>query len=123
MSDSIIVYNQPTQKLVSLPFTQVQADPVDLTTIGLDKAVVLTDYLTDTTFALVYDGTTWHSQDYMAWEDLRINEALAQVKDAYQPGTQAILTRFVAGMDIKYQGQKSWVALLNELAQDIEGRA
>ncbi|MFB9770054.1 hypothetical protein [Lactiplantibacillus modestisalitolerans] len=118
---TLIIYNQPKQQLLNLPATQAALTNADLTTIGLGAAVDLSQTATDESFALVYDGSTWRSQTYMEWEDLRINEALVAVKANYSEATQKVLTRFVASMDVKYQGKKSWVELLTELGQEIEG--
>ncbi|WP_054661612.1 hypothetical protein [Lacticaseibacillus camelliae] len=117
MTKTIIIYNQPAQKLTNQDPT---TGPVDLSSIGLSPTADLTALVSPDTFALVYDGHQWHSQTYMAWEALRINEALSVTRGHYSPETQAILTQFVASMDIKYQGQKSWVELLNELGTAID---
>lgn len=120
MSNSVIIYNQPEQKLQTVNVDQSLAH-IDLSAIDLPDDVNLTSQLKAIPFALVFDGTNWISQTYMQWEDLRINEALQAVKDQYSKSTQTILTHFVASMDIKYQGNKSWIELLNELGKEIEG--
>lgn len=122
MSDSMIVYNKPTQEILTLPASDEALASADLTEMGLPNEVNLSKFANKETFALVFDGSRWISQTYMEWEDLRINEALQAVKANYSEATQGILTRFVASMGIKYQGKKSWVALLNELGKEIEGR-
>ncbi|WP_283679243.1 hypothetical protein [Lentilactobacillus sp. Marseille-Q4993] len=119
MADSIIVYNQPEQKMFNV---DVDKDwtKVDLSEIGLESAVDLSKLVSDETFALKFDGSSWESMDYMKWEDLRINEALEDVKGEFSQSTQDSLARFVAGMDIKYQGKKSWVELLTELGKEFD---
>lgn len=121
MTDSIIVYNKPESKLATLTPSAISKS-VDLSNIGLSSQVNLSNALTDETFALVFDGTDWQSQTYMQWEDLRINEALQEVSHSFDESTQGVLARFVASMDIKYQGKKSWVELLNQLGKEIEGK-
>ncbi|TLQ50312.1 hypothetical protein FEZ34_10415 [Lacticaseibacillus casei] len=86
------------------------------------SSVDLSHVIQPDTFAVVFDGSEWTSQTYMQWEDLRINEALQAVEGKYSESTQTILKHFVAGMDVKYQGKKSWVALLEELGKEIEAR-
>ncbi|AQW20898.1 hypothetical protein PL11_002690 [Lentilactobacillus curieae] len=119
MADSIIVYNQPDQNMFNVSKSDDFSN-LDLTEIGLSDNANLSNLVNQETFALVYNGTEWESQTYMQWEDLRINEALKDVKGQYSQPTQDILTQFVASMDIKYQGKKSWVELLNELGKAIE---
>jgi len=120
MSNTVIVYNQPKQELLNQTFENGSPANVDLSSIGLNADTALGKLVQPDTFALVFDGSTWISQTYMQWEDLRINEALQAVKSDYSEKTQGVLTRFVASMDIKYQGKKSWVELLNELGKEIE---
>ncbi|WP_143461694.1 hypothetical protein [Levilactobacillus enshiensis] len=120
MSTTVIVYNQPEQKFLNQDFNGNTPAKVDLSSIGLNTDAELGKLVQADTFALVFNGTTWSSQTYMQWEDLRINEALQAVKANYTEKTQGILTRFVASMDIKYQGKMSWVELLNELGKEIE---
>lgn len=120
MANTVIVYNQPEQKLLNQDFSGHTPATVDLTNIGLGASAAIGALVQPETFALVYNGKDWQSQTYMQWEDLRINEALQAVKANYSEKTQGILTRFVASMDVKYQGKKSWVELLNELGKEIE---
>lgn len=120
MATNIIIYNQSEQKLLSQTFDHGTPAQVDLSSIGLSQDAQVGKLVQPETFALVFDGKNWQSQTYMQWEDLRINEALQAVKGDYSAKTQGILTRFVASMDVKYQGKKSWVELLNELGKEIE---
>lgn len=120
MSTTVIIYNQPEQKLLTQLFSNNPPTKIDLSNIGLNTDTELGQLVQPDTFALVFNGISWTSQTYMQWEDLRINEALQTVKNNYSEKTQGILTRFVASMDIKYQGKMSWVALLNELGKEIE---
>lgn len=120
MSNTVIVYNQPKQEFLNQTFESGSPAKVDLSGIGLGADTELGKLVQPDTFALVFNGSTWVSQTYMQWEDLRINEALQAVKSDYSEKTQGILTRFVASMDIKYQGKMSWVELLNELGKEIE---
>lgn len=121
MSESIIIYNQPEQKLLNLSLADQDLTQVDLATIALSDSVDVSHLMTPESFPLVFDGKSWASQTYMQWEDLRINEALKAVKNQFTQPTQAILTHFVSSMDVKYQGKKSWVELLDELGKEIEG--
>lgn len=121
MSESIIIYNQPEQKLLNLSLADQDLTQVDLSTIALSDSVDVSHLMTPESFALVFDGKSWASQTYMQWEDLRINEALKAVKNQFAQPTQDILTHFVSSMDVKYQGKKSWVELLDELGKEIEG--
>lgn len=120
MTNSVIIYNQPKQKLINHLFEEGGSTEVDLSDIELDSKQNFAQLVNPETFALVFDGSKWISQSYMEWEDLRINEALQAVKHDYSDKTQRILTDFVASMDVKYQGKKSWVELLNELGKEIE---
>lgn len=121
MSNSIIIYNQPKQKLLNFESSNQDPAKVDLSSIELSTNVDISHLINSETFALVFDGTDWHSQTYMQCEDLRINEALKAVGKQFSQPTQEILNHFVAGMDVKYQGNKSWVALLEDLGKEIEG--
>ncbi|MCH4171774.1 MAG: hypothetical protein LKF36_11160 [Lactobacillus sp.] len=120
MSNSIIVYNQPKQKFLNFDLDNQALAQADLSSIDLSTDTDLSHLVNSETFALVFDGTNWDSQTYMQWEDLRINEALQSVRHQFTQPTQDILSQFVAGMDIKYQGNKSWTALLEDLGQEIE---
>ncbi|MFC6259599.1 hypothetical protein [Levilactobacillus fujinensis] len=120
MATTVIVYNQPEQQFLNQTFDGNTPAKVDLSSIGLSNDAEIGKLVQADTFALVFDGTTWINQTYMQWEDLRINEALQAVKVDYSEKTQGILTRFVASMDIKYQGKMSWVELLNKLGKEIE---
>lgn len=120
MPTTVIIYNQPKQKLLTQTFNSDAPAKINLSDIDLNTNTDLEKMLHPDTFALVFNGTSWASQAHMQWEDLRINEALQTVKANYSEKTQGILTRFVASMDIKYQGKMSWVALLNELGKEIE---
>ncbi|KRK13279.1 hypothetical protein FD51_GL001482 [Lacticaseibacillus zeae DSM 20178 = KCTC 3804] len=122
MADTVIVYNQVKQQLLNLPLDHQSLAHVDLTKIGLSSSADLSHVIKSDTFAVVFDGSSWTSQTYMQWEDLRINEALQAIKGKYSESTEKILAHFVAGMDVKYQGKKSWVALLEELGKEIEAR-
>lgn len=121
MAAHMIVYNEPLKKLTTLSSVS-NLNSVDLTEINLSRTTDLSNSLTDDTFALVFNETAWRSLTYTQWETLRINEALQEVSNHFGNQTQRILSKFVDSMNIKYQGKKSWVELLNQLGKEIEAK-
>lgn len=120
MSQSILIYNQPEQKFLNIPLDDQDLTQVDLSKIDLPSCLDISYLINSECFALVFDGENWNDKTYMQWEDLRINEALNVVNTQFSQSTQDILIHFVAGMDVKYQGDRSWIELLGELGKEIE---
>lgn len=120
MSQSILIYNQSEQKFLNIPLDDQDLTQVDLSKIDLSSCLDISHLINSECFALVFDGENWNDKTYMQWEDLRINEALNVVNTQFSQSTQDILIHFVAGMDVKYQGDRSWIELLGELGKEIE---